>query len=248
MVSLSKITKKGKAMYLAYDQGLEHGPEDFNDVNVNPLKIIEIAEKGKFNGVVFHKGVVEKYRSEIKKSNVPLIMKLNGKTKLYNGEPVSSQLASVNEAIKLGASAVGFTIYIGSRYESKMMEQFELIEKEAHSKGLPVILWVYPRGKDIKDDISRENIAYAARTGLELGADIVKLKWNRNVNDLKWAVKSAGRTKVVVAGGAKVKENEFIRDVDKIIRAGAIGLAVGRNIWQSNDPLSVAEKIRKIIW
>ena len=62
MVSLNKIMTNGKALYLAYDQGLEHGPEsDFNDKNVDPLYILDIAKRGKYNGVVFHLGIAEKY-------------------------------------------------------------------------------------------------------------------------------------------------------------------------------------------
>jgi len=85
-IKLNKIMKKGRAMYLAYDQGLEHGPSsDFNDKNVDPLYILDIAKRGGFTGVVFQKGIVEKYNKEIRKSGVPLIMKLNGKTKLVQG-------------------------------------------------------------------------------------------------------------------------------------------------------------------
>ncbi len=248
-VKIDKILEKGRAMYLAYDQGLEHGPEmEFNDKNADPLYILDIAKKGKYNGVIFQKGIAEKYYKEIKKSKVPLIIKLNGKTKLSAGEPVSAQICTVGEAIKLGAKAVGFTLYIGSRFESKMIEQFEIIEKEAHSKGIPVILWVYPRGEKIKNDISRENMAYSSRVGLELGADIVKMKWNGNKLDLKWVVKSAGRCKVVVAGGDKIKEDKFLKYVENMIDSGAIGLAVGRNVWQSKDPFKLSEKIRKIIF
>jgi len=248
-INLSKITKKGKAMFLAYDQGLEHGPErDFNDKNVDPLYILDIAKKGKYQGIVFQKGIAEKYQKEIKKSKVPLILKLNGKTSLRKGEPISPVIATVEEALKLGASAVGFTIYIGSEYEPKMIEDFEKIQKEAHKKRIPVITWIYPRGKKIKNDVSREMISYAARTGLELGADIVKLKYGGNKKDLAWAVKSAGRTKVVVAGGTKKSEAAFLKQVKEVIDSGAIGLATGRNIWQSKNPLKLTKKIQKIIW
>src|SRR3989338_5432870 len=113
-VNLNKILKRGKAMYLAYDQGMEHGPSwDFNDKNVYPLYILDIAQKGKYNAVIFQKGIAEKYLAEIKKSRVPLILKLNGKTNLVKGEPVSAQIATVAEALELGAVAVGYTIYIG---------------------------------------------------------------------------------------------------------------------------------------
>ncbi|MFW6283078.1 MAG: class I fructose-bisphosphate aldolase [Minisyncoccales bacterium] len=246
--NLNKIMKKGKAIYLAYDQGLEHGPVDFNDKNIDPNYIIEIAKKGGYNAVIFQKGIAEKYNKEIKNSKVPLIIKLNGKTNLYDGEPLSSQLCSVDEAVRLGAVAVGYTLYIGSKFESKMFKDFEIIQEEAHKKGLPVILWVYPRGKSVKGLSKGKLMAYAARTGLELGADIVKLQYNGNPDDLKWTVKSAGKTKVVIAGGLKTDEKELFRKVKEIIDSGAVGLAIGRNIWQSKNPLKITDKLKKIVW
>ena len=248
-VSLNKIMTKGKALYLAYDQGLEHGPEsDFNDKNVDPLYILDIAKKGKYNGIVFHKGIAEKYNKEIRKSKVPLILKLNGKTNLVTGEPKSAVISNVKEAIKLGAKAVGFTIYIGSKYEEEIIEEFEGVQREAQAKGLPVIAWIYPRGKKITNDVSRENMVYAARTGLEVGADIAKVKYGGNAEDLAWAVKSAGRCKIVIAGGVKKSEKEFLNQVRDIMDSGASGLAIGRNIWQSKAPLELTKKIRKIVW
>ncbi len=247
--NLNKVLKKGKALYLAYDQGLEHGPsQDFNDKNMDPKYIIEIAKKGKFTAMVFQKGIAEKYQSEIKKSKIPLIIKLNGKTSLYKGEAIARQLCTVKEAIALGAKAVGYTIYIGSAHESFMMNEFEKIEEEAHAKGLPVILWVYPRGKAIKSDTSREIMSYAARVGLELGADIIKLKYGNNPPDLKWAVSSAGKTKVVIAGGPPISEAQLLKQVSDIMKTGAIGLAVGRNVWQNSNPLEITKRIKSIIW
>jgi fructose-bisphosphate aldolase, class I len=250
MVSLNKITTKGKALFLAYDQGLEHGPEsDFNDKNVDPLFILDIAKRGKYNGIVFHKGIAEKYQNEINAFKVPLILKLNGKTKLVQGEPFSSQLATVKEAIKLKAKAVGYTIYIGSQYESKMFKDFEEIQRQAHKANLPVITWIYPRGKKISNDVSREMMAYAARTGLELGSDIVKMKYSGVPSDLKWAVKSAGRTKIVISGGKKTSsEKQFLQMVKQVIQSGAIGLAIGRNVWQHKNPIEFTKKIRKIVF
>ena len=245
-VKLNKILTKGKALFLAYDQGLEHGPEDFNDKNVNPLYILDIAKKGKYNAIIFHKGIAEKYKKEIKKSKIPLILKLNGKTKLSKSEPLSTQLATVKEAIKLGAVAVGYTIYIGSKYESIMLKEFEKIQRQAHSKNLPVIAWIYPRGKSVKAE--QKLMAYSARTGLEIGADIIKIRYSRNKKQLKWAVKSAGRTKVVIAGGTKTSETLLLKQVKEIMNSGCIGLAIGRNIWQSKKPLELTKKIKKIIW
>lgn len=247
-INLNKITKKGKALFLAYDQGLEHGPVDFDDKNVNPKYILDIAKKGKYNGIVFQKGIAEKYNREIRKSKVPLIVKLNGKTNLFKGEPIARQLCTVKEAIKLGASAVGYTIYLGSDYEDEMLQEFENIQREAHSKRLPVIAWMYPRGKSVKRKSKSELMVYASRTGLEIGADIVKIQYDGNIKDLKWAVKSAGKVKVVVAGGIKKDERKLLKQIEEIRDAGCLGLAIGRNVWQNKNPLEITEKIKKIIW
>jgi class I fructose-bisphosphate aldolase len=247
-VRLSKILTKGKAMYLAYDQGMEHGAADFNDRNVNPLFILDIAKRGKYNAVIFQKGIAEKYNKEIKKSKVPLIVKLNGKTNLLRGEPISRQLCTVQEAVKLGAVGVGYTIYIGSQYESVMLQEFSRIRRSARAKGIPVIAWIYPRGKSVKKKSKKELMAYAARVGLEIGADIVKLNYHGSVKDLRWAVSLAGKTKIVVAGGVKKGEKEFLKDVKDVMKSGAIGLAVGRNVWQHERPLEITQKIRRIVW
>ena len=248
-VNLGAITTKGKALFLAYDQGLEHGPsKDFNDLNVDPEYILDIAKKGKFNAVVFQKGIAEKYHSDIVRSGVPLLLKLNGKTNLYKGEAFAEQLCSVKEAVKLSAKAVGYTIYLGSKHEAEMMKTFEQIEMEAHAVGLPVVLWAYARGSGVKDDSSREIMAYAARVGLELGADIVKIKYGGKADDVSWAAKAAGRTKVVIAGGMKTSESDFLKSVGDVMKTGATGIAVGRNVWQAKDPIALAKKLRKIVF
>ena len=85
MNRINKLVRNGKAMILAYDQGFEHGPRDFlkNKASINPLYIIDIASQGNFTGLVLHAGIAEKYFNEIEKSQVPLILKLNGKSELY---------------------------------------------------------------------------------------------------------------------------------------------------------------------
>ncbi len=244
MKILGKITKKGKAFILAYDQGLEHGPADFSDQNINPETIIQLANKLKVTGLAMQKGIAEKYRSQIK---VPLIIKLNGKTNLAHNEPLSLQLCSVKEAIKLKASAVGYTIYLGSEHEEEMMAEFARIEEDAHASGLPVILWAYPRGKSIKNRDPDEIMAYAARTALELGADLVKINYTGNSSALHWAVKAAGKTKVVVAGGPKIDDQKLMKRTKEIMGSGAAGIAVGRNVWQHSKPEEIGKRLKKIV-
>ena len=231
---------------LAYDQGLEHGPsKDFDDRNIDPAFIMETAVKGGFNGVIFQKGVAERFYN----GKVPLILKVNGKTSLPQGEPVSRQVCSVEQAVSLGAKAVGYTIYLGSTFEAEMLSEFGKVQEEAHERGLPAIAWIYPRGAGVQNDTSKEIVAYAARTGLELGADAVKIKYTGDSASFSWAVKAAGGVKVFMSGGPKAPTDEdFLNQVRGVIDAGATGLAVGRNVWQNRDPLSMAEKLRKVIF
>lgn len=243
---MAPFLKNGKSMLLAYDQGLEHGPSaDFNDRNVDPAIIMETAAKGGFNGVVFQKGTAERFYD----GKVPLIVKLNGKTSLPKGEPISRQVCSVENAISLGAKGVGYTIYLGSGYEAEMLSEFGKIQEEAHEKGLPAIAWIYPRGAAVQNDTSSEIVAYAARAGLELGADAVKIKYTGDSKTFSWAVKAAAGVRVFMSGGPKAPTDEdFLRQVKGVMDAGATGLAVGRNVWQNEDPLVMTEKLRKIIF
>ncbi len=243
-INLKKISKNGKSLMLAYDQGLEHGPSDFDDKNVDPAYILEIAKKGKYNAVILQKGIAEKYYD----GKVPLVLKLNGKTKLLAGEPYSPQICSVKEAVDIGADAVGYTIYVGSKHEAKIFAEFSKIEEEAHKKGIPVICWMYPRGEAIKNEFDREILAYSARVGLELGADILKMKYNGNINDLKWVVKNAGKTKVMIAGGSKKDEKQLLQECYDIVNAGCIGMAIGRNVWQHKNPIGMTKALKSIIF
>jgi class I fructose-bisphosphate aldolase len=270
----TKIMPGGRAMILAYDQGFEHGPRDFveHPESANFEYILDIAKRGRFTGIVLHAGLAEKYEREIQGSNVPLILKLNGTSELCTEEePYSPQLYSVEDALELGATAVGYTVYSGSKYEDEMQKEFSRIIREAHRKGIPVIGWMYPRGKSLFDrrsasktlkialeeqeetnlaiDETPSIVAYGARIGLELGADIVKVKYTGSPESFRWVVQSAFPTKVVMSGGPMTKTDEgFLSRVKDALTAGAVGIAVGRNIWQRKDPLIISEKIHQIIF
>lgn len=243
---MAPFLKDGRSMLLAYDQGLEHGPStDFNDRNVDPAFIMDIAVKGRFNGVIFQKGTAERFYD----GRVPLIVKVNGKTSLPKGEPVSRQVCSVKQAVSLGAKGVGYTIYLGSGLESEMLAEFGRVQEEAHERGIAAIAWIYPRGAAVQNDTSKDIVSYAARTGLELGADAVKIKYTGDSASFSWAVKSAGGVRVFMSGGPKAPtDDDFLKQVKGVIEAGGTGLAVGRNVWQNQDPLAMADKLRKVIF
>ena len=237
--------KNGRSLIIAYDQGLEHGPSaDFDNRNVDPAFIVDIANKGGFTALALQKGTAEKYYD----GKTPLILKLNGKSALPRGEPISRQHCSVRYAEKLGAKAVGYTVFLGSSFESEMVAEWGKIQEEAHDRGLAAILWVYPGGAAVASDTTPDIVAYAARAGLEFGADIVKIKYSGDPKTFAWAVKAAGRAKVVMSGGPKTTDEGFLAQVRGVMEAGGAGLAVGRNVWQHPEPLKITEELKKVIW
>jgi class I fructose-bisphosphate aldolase len=245
---MNKFLRNGKALILAYDQGVEHGPTDFlKNEGWNPEYILELAEKGPFTGVILHKGIVEKYVDN--NYNVPIVLKLTGKTKL-NPKLKQNLVCSVKYADKLGVDGVGFTLYPFSEYESEMLEDLRKVHEEARELGKILFVWAYPRGNNI-DEYKTENIAYAARLAAELGADFVKVKYNHKKKEYEWVIKNALRAKVLIAGGKKVnKEKDLLKMTEEVISLGAKGLAIGRNIWQreKEDALELAKKLANIIF
>jgi class I fructose-bisphosphate aldolase len=245
---MNRLFKDGRAMFLAYDQGLEHGPKDFNDKNYDPCYIIDIALRNKFTGLIFHKGLAEKYHEHFA-GKIPLIVKVNGKDNIAKElPPYSPIVCSVDYAVKLGADAVGYTLYVGSPDESKAMEDFRQVQEKARDYGLPVIGWMYPRGKFVPNDTDPTIVAYSARVGLELGADILKVKYTGSPDTFKKVVEMAGRAKVVCAGGLKTDLQTFMKQTREILDVGACGVAVGRNVWQSSEPDKVAKAIEALIF
>ena len=247
----SIIERDGRVMLLAYDQGFEHGPVDFDEKSVDPNYIMDIARSNHYTGVIFQEGVAAKYYATAadKENLPPLIVKLNGKTSFQGEEPLSLQLCTVEKAIELGAKAVGYTVYVGSEHEEQMLAEFSRIEDEAHAKGLVVIAWMYPRGKKVEGkQTTKETLAYAARLGLELNADYVKIAYSGDVDSFKWVVAAAGKTKVLVQGGKRLDWPELEAEVTGALAAGASGIAIGRNVWQDSNPVEISKKLSELVY
>jgi class I fructose-bisphosphate aldolase len=170
----------GTLLFLPIDQGLEHGPVDFfaNPDSADPGFQLKLAKEGGYSGIVYQVGLAEKYMREFA-GEVPLILKLNGKTNIPSDEYAFSPLtASVEDAVRLGADAVGYTLYVGSPAQDEDMRQFAEIREDCEAYGMPLIMWAYPRGEAIEAKGGRDSlyaVDYAARVACELGADLVKL-------------------------------------------------------------------------
>ena len=262
----------GRLMILPIDQGLEHGPRDFfvNPESLNPEFQLRLALEGGFSAIAFQIGLAEKYLSAFA-GKVPLILKINGKTEVPpDDEAFSPCNASVEDAVRLGADAIGYTSYIGSPRQDDDFIQFGKVRREAARAGMPVIMWAYPRGKYMEARGGKDSlyaVDYAARVAQELGADVVKVNYPKiddakralypkEYRDLKMSqlemlsqvVASAGRTLTLMSGGSKRSDEELYSDVKTALEAGVTGFIFGRNMWQRRfgEALDVAGKITKM--
>ncbi len=252
--------KNGTALFLPYDQGLEHGPRDFfaNPISSDPKYIIRLALEGGFNGIAIQIGLAEKFFWDFA-GELPLILKLNGKTDIpSDARALSPVHASVEEAVQLGADAVGYTLYVGSPAQDKDFAQLREIREDAKKFGMPLIVWSYPRGEAVEakgGNSSFYAVDYAARVASELGADVVKVNFphpdlRANVKKeydkdfttkeaISSVVQSANRTLVLVSGGEKAGDDVMLQKARDSMEAGATGLIFGRNIWQRDHDASL---------
>jgi fructose-bisphosphate aldolase, class I len=262
--------RNGAAMFLPYDQGLEHGPRDFfdNPAAGDPAYIIKLAVEGGFNGVAIQVGTAEKFFWDYA-GEVPLLLKLNGRTEIPPADaPRSPMNASVEDAVRLGADAVGYTLYVGSPQQEADFETFAQVRRDAHRFGLPLVVWSYPRGGSVDAKGGKNSffaVDYAARTAAELGADVVKVNfpdpkategvpkaYAAQVGEqeaVNAVVRSAARTPVLLSGGEKGGDEEVLDKARMAMEAGALGLIFGRNIWQRehDESLRFAARLRELL-
>jgi class I fructose-bisphosphate aldolase len=262
--------KNGTALFLPYDQGLEHGPRDFfaNPAASDPAYIVRLAVEGGFNGIAVQIGLAEKFYWDYA-GEVPLVLKLNGKTDIPSDAAALSPVnATVADAVRLGADAVGYTLYVGTPAQEQDFEQYRRVREDAQRLGMPLIVWAYPRGEAIAAKGGKDSfyaVDYAARTASELGADVVKVNFPHpekrtavpSAYDQEFTtqqaiadvVRSANRTLLLVSGGARAGDEAMLEKARESMEAGATGLIFGRNVWQRDhqESLRFAARLRDIL-
>lgn len=264
--------RNGTLLLLPIDQGLEHGPIDFlvNPEAANPEFQFELAIEGGYNGIACQIGFAEKYWPKYA-GRIPLILKLNGKTNIPpDDRPLSPLNATVEDAVRLGADAVGYTLYLGSARQEEDLVQLSDVRRDCLRYAIPLIVWGYPRGEDVNRKGGRDSlyaVDYAARVAMELGADIVKLNVPQHSErdgdqpkayaGLRWdflegarrAVQSAQNTLVLFSGGSKVSNEDLLDKARLVMEAGAAGLIFGRNMWQRpmREALEITRRVKEIL-
>ena len=259
-----KLTRgTGLLALFAGDQKIEHLNADFFGEGIplddaDPEHLFKIARGAKPGCLAVQLGLAAAYGEDY--PDVNYLIKLNSKTNLVKKtqrDPASLCLHAVDDVIDvaegsgLSIVAVGYTVYLGSEYESDMLTEAAQVIHEAHSNGVCVVLWIYPRGAAVADEKCPHLIAGATGVALCLGADFVKVNYPKvtegtKAEAFKEAVTAGGRTGVIVSGGSSRDVRGFLQDLhDQIHISGARGNATGRNIHQK--PLDEAVRMCKAI-
>jgi class I fructose-bisphosphate aldolase len=263
----------GTMMFLPIDQGLEHGPVDFfeNPESADPDFQCRLALEAGYSGIVFHFGLAEKYMKPYA-GKIPLVLKINGKTTIPSDEQAFSSLTgTVEDAVRLGADAIGYTLYVGSPSQDRDIDQFTAVRQDAERYGIPVIMWAYPRGEAVEKKGGKDSlyaIDYAARVACELGADVVKINIPTENNSKKASepgeyktlnlnyeesvckvIRSAGKTMVLFSGGSKVGDEDLLSKARGVMECGATGLIFGRNMWQRpmDKALDISRQVKQMM-
>ena len=260
MLNHGTLAGTGKMVILPVDQGFEHGPaRSFapNPPSYDPDYHFQLAIDAGCNAYAAPLGFLEQSADRFA-GQVPLILKLNNSDTLAKvDQPCSAVTGSVTDALRLGCTAIGYTIYPGSGLRNQMYEDLRELILEAKSAGLPTIVWAYPRGAGLskEGETAIDVTAYAAQISAQLGAHVIKIKpptdhieqaeakkvfekYNIPVKTLsdrvRHCVQSAfnGKRIVIFSGGEAKGTPELLAQVKELAAGGAFGSIMGRNAFQ----------------
>lgn len=274
MLNTGKLAGTGKMVILPVDQGFEHGPaRSFapNPKGYDPLYHVELAIEAGCNAYAAPLGFIEAAANEYP-GQIPLILKVNNNDSLYpTKNPLSAITSGIQDALELGVSGIGFTIYPGTAEKNENFGQLSELIRQAHDVGLAAVVWSYPRGEGLakENETAVDIAAYAAHIAAQLGADIIKIKPPIDAIGLEAARKSYenietstlpdrvrhviqsafdGKRITIFSGGAAKGTEDVLKEISDINAGGGFGSIIGRNVFQRSkeDALNLLDKVMNI--
>jgi class I fructose-bisphosphate aldolase len=259
LLTTGALSGTGKLVILPVDQGFEHGPIRSFGPNLDahdPDYHFQLAIDAGCNAYAAPLGFLEAGAAKFA-GQIPLILKLNNSDSLSKVEPCSAITASVDDALRLGCSAIGYTIYPGSNARNTMYQDLKELAGEAKAKGLAVVVWAYPRGSGLskEGETAVDVVAYSAQIAAQLGAHLIKIKTpsahieqpeakkafeksgvalDSLTDRVRYCVRAAfnGRRIVIFSGGPAKGTDELLEEIRQIKAGGGFGSIVGRNAFQ----------------
>jgi fructose-bisphosphate aldolase/2-amino-3,7-dideoxy-D-threo-hept-6-ulosonate synthase len=219
----------GKTVIVPLDHGVSLGPiNGLEDMDATVNMIV----RGGANATVVHKGIVMS-TNRSGGTDIGLVIHLSASTSLNPDPNNKIAVCDVEEALSLGADAVSVHVNVGAKTESAMLEALGKTAKDCSRWGIPLLAMMYPRGKDVTEDV--KTVKLAARVGAELGADIIKCPYTGSCESFAEVVRGCP-VPVVIAGGSKLSDEQTLAMIEGAMKAGASGLSIGRNVFQHKNP------------
>jgi len=233
----------GRTVIIPMDHGVTVGPIK----GIKSVKAIaDAVASGGADAAVVHKGAAA-FGHRGYGRDLGLIIHLSASTALGPDPNNKVLVASVEEALKIGADAVSIHVNIGAEDEGRMLSTLGDVSRRCQEWGMPLLAMMYPRGRRIRDEYGEEYIAHAARVGAELGADIIKTNYTGDADSFARVVESCP-VPIVIAGGPRVEsELDLLGMVEGAISAGAKGVAIGRNVFQHESPALITRRICGVV-
>ncbi|MDD2626011.1 MAG: 2-amino-3,7-dideoxy-D-threo-hept-6-ulosonate synthase [Candidatus Methanomethylophilus sp.] len=235
--------KTGNFVIVPMDHGVSMGPVTGL---IDMKKTVDAVATGGATAVLMHKGLI-RFSHRSFGQDIGLILHLSASTDLGVSSRSKVLVASVEEALKIGADAVSMHINVGAEKEGDMLSDLGMVADECNEWGMPLLVMAYPRGPTIKDSYDPTVVAHAARVATELGADVVKCSYTGDVDSFREVVKGA-LAPVVIAGGPKMDSDlDILNMVHDAMECGAHGVSIGRNVFQHRNVEGMTKAISEIV-
>lgn len=231
-----------RGVVVPMDHGTSIGPVDGIE---RPGETAQAVVDGGATSVVAHKGLFPAIAPRV--AGAGLWLHVSASTSINPDPDDKRVVATAREAVRLGADGVSAHVNVGSRGESRQVQDLGTLAREADDLGLPLLAMMYPRGPDVDDPHHVDNVAHCARLGAELGADIVKVPYTGDPDTFR-AVVEGCPVPVLISGGPKVEDDAAVLgEVRDAIEAGGAGVSIGRNVWQRDDPAAFAGALAEVV-
>ncbi|OYT35333.1 MAG: fructose-bisphosphate aldolase [Candidatus Aenigmarchaeota archaeon ex4484_52] len=246
LIRLERIIDRNtkKTIIVPMDHGITIGP---CKGIVDMKKTIDLVAQGGANAVLGHVGMpLHAHRKGGK--DIGLILHLSSSTSLGPDPNKKILTGSVEQAIKFGADGVSVHINIGSKDEPEMLKDLGYVSRKCIEWGMPLIAMMYPRGPNIKNSYDVTVVKHSVRIAAELGADIIKTNYTGSIESFREVVDGALGVPVIIAGGAKGEDEKTLQMIKNAMKAGASGVAIGRNAFEHKNPEKIIRAVYEIIY
>lgn len=232
----------GRGVVVPMDHGVSEGPMPGIE---RPAETCARVRDGGADSVIVHKGLVRTIAPAL--GNMGFWLHVSAGTSL-NPDPNDKRVvASIEEALRLGADGISIHVNVGAKEESRMIEDMGRFVTECDNVGLPLLAMMYPRGHEIRNPHDLALVQKVARLGYELGADVLKVPYTGAPDSFRDVVRGVD-VPVLISGGAKADtDRAFLQIVQGSLEAGGAGVSVGRNFWQHKDPTAITRAVARLV-